>query len=292
MKRKISLHLCFTLLFLSFLSLQLSGQKQLLRKINTQAIDTSCPGSGNFVVSSMKGKEMIRHFKNTYVGRRPPVYPLSEYAWIDTLVILGMANLLIDFPIIDGFRFYFGAELQPDPRTFPGSAHQNKVAVIIVPTVPAGEKHKDTWNLSVSARIPYESSNVYINMKETEAKPLIAQFSRLYRLETIVNGNLTILNDSLSTSVWLSECLIGHIKTYIEDNKSDGLKIYPAAYSEISPKHPGQIYDNQSTFLLVPTNYTYAGREDDWNVSKNLKNTYQKLGAYNHGSLCPNACEP
>jgi hypothetical protein len=71
---------------------------------------------------------------------------------------------------------------------------------------------------------------------------------------------------------------------------SGGIRIYPAAYSKREPQVPGQKYDNQSTFIILPTKYTQNGQVDDWGVYPFFKDKIMNLEAFNHGELCPTKC--
>ena len=127
-------------------------------------------------------------------------------------------------------------------------------------------------------------------MSRTNATLLTEKFFNVYRQEGIPGDYNSAAVKNLSRSVWFCRNLINSVKDYMKANSSDGLRIYPAAYSAMSSRRPSQDYPDQSTFVLVPTKRIFVGREDDWSVSKRLMLTKEKLNAYNHGSLCPNRC--
>lgn len=290
---------CFLLVVLTALSFftlpnQIYSQSRdgsVKRVFDKTQVD-SCPGAGNFFVDPATAQKMISDFIKIYVRKNPaaPIYALNQLGWVDSNVVYAMANLLALNSTIDGFRVYFCAALTPDPASFPNQIYQNKVSLIMVPTIPVGGNHQDAWGTDIPLTIPYEISNVYINMKEADATLLTEKFFTVYRRERDIRDYNSALIKNLSRSVWFCRDLIDNVKDYMKKYNSDGLRIYPAAYSEMSSNRPSQMYPDQSTFVLVPTKFIVVGREDDWSVSKNLKLNKEDFNAYNHGELCPNSC--
>jgi len=76
----------------------------------------------------------------------------------------------------------------------------------------------------------------------------------------------------------------------------DGIRIYSAAYElKVQLERPSQVYNKQSTVLLVATSSNSAapgGHKDEWKALDKFLAAHNIVitVAYNHGDLCPNNC--
>lgn len=258
-----------------------------------------CSGTGNFFISSVVAQKMKNDFCKIYriddAGKE--IEPLLDSVWIDSCIIVSLANFLDTSAKHDGVRIYNGAYEKLDATAHPGQKYPNESTVILVPTIPRikpapkQSSHQDDYtkfNMPASCNAT-EFKNY--NLNETEVRSLKLQFQKLYRLETNEN-DIDSKRDSLSRSVWIDECVIIKLAQFLKDPKNnlDGVRIYSAAYNAFSPDvYRSQKKQNQSTLLMVVTS---KGHNTDWDfLDAKFKNDDKyNIGAYNHGELCPQVC--
>ena len=106
--------------------------------------------------------------------------------------------------------------------------------------------------------------------------------------------------ENFSQAIWVDACVVSIIaKLLLLPNAHlDGVNINLAAYSVLDPvKRPSQIYPDQSTVILVPTNLKGGKHENNWNIvdclSQYIKSKFHGVappGGFNHGELCPQNC--
>jgi hypothetical protein len=259
------------------------SSEQVNSSINEE-VAAVCPGARNFIIDSSKAKGMLKRFDTIYVRKHSssPITILGQAGWIDSTVFQSIAELLSSDTTYDGLIIAFGAYDVPFFR--------KKMSMVLIPTSKEGTSHKLIFESVL--RQPRSSSrlNVDINLSRAKFHKRAKKFFTRYRHQTNVDGPDSSGIDSLSRSVWLSSCSIGHINDYMKYAHSGGIRIYPAAYSKREPQVPGQKYDNQSTFIILPTKYTQNEQVDDWGVYPFFKDKTRGLAAFNHGELCPTKC--
>ncbi len=246
-----------------------------------------CSGMPNFYIDSVEGRQMIDSFANIYRKENTPkpVNALSKEVWIEACVINAYSKFLDSATDFDGVRIYMGANLVPGAE-FPGQAKKHKAFFIMVPTKPSATNHEDIWG-DVLKKV-CNSSYKHFNLPQGVANLLIKKYGKEYREESNPGDRNTAKIKSLSVSVWLSKCVFKEMARVLSigTNQLDGVRLYAGAYDKMdNAKHPGQLYQFQSTILLVPT----SKHKDNWTILKRDKSN-EKFYAYNHGTLCPDIC--
>lgn len=248
-------------------------------------------GTGNLIIKEEDAKRMIAHFQGNYqTGGMKSVY------WIEKCGIESLHNFLLQNSNYDGVWVTFGSEDNEPHNT----------TIFFVPTIPSTvDNHTAQWASVPSIPLP-TACNASVFFSDNPGTK-VSNFRSRYRME----GTATEKR-GLSKKVWVDKCVIHALDTIIKAYSStstplDGINIYSASYDVSLPvqSRPIGYRDiNPSTIILVPT-YRCPNVDCEnchfpaWDVNNYLYNKYiamhgmaAGLPAYNHGELCPNACNP
>jgi hypothetical protein len=269
-----------------------------INDLSATAICDSAGGAGNFLVSKTLGDSMINHFDTIYRLQDDHITKVRAFDssyWIDACTVAAIAKFLKDSNRHDGIRIYFGCSLTADP-VYGSNQYKKKTTLFIFPTKkraatsPDMSEHgNELIQIPVSGCTPGSS---YLKAPGN-ANPEIDAFNITYRKSS---GPVKFQKDSLSQAVWIDSCVIYFIDNLLKNNSSivDGINIRTAAYFENFAKPiKGRWKKNQSTIIIVPSSLREGKHEDNWDIITALKTKKKKqlAGAFNHGELCPKACD-
>ncbi len=238
-------------------------------------------GSGNFLINPVEAQDMVRNFDRIYrmTGTPSPKPNLQTDYWVDSCIIFALDNFFRDSTRFDGAWILFGAD--PD---------QKKTTIFIVPTSGiASGFHEAVWDTNIPGTT---CAAVDYFLTKNAARPKADQFRQYYRQEN------AILKDSLSRKVWVHQCVFRSLAAILRrysggTDPLNGISILSAAYRAKNPSVSSQVYNNQSTIVIVTTRKVDApgSHTPAWDVSSKYYTLSKKTKAvYNHGELCPNAC--
>jgi hypothetical protein len=241
-------------------------------------------GSGNFIIDPQLAQDMIKDFDTKYkmTGTPVPKPNLLPNYWVDKCIVFALDKFFIDSTRFDGAWVIFGADEE-----------STKTTVFIVPTIPNAlpRFHDNVWDVIIPGT-NCTSSNYFLTRQFAE--PKILKFRAFYRED----GTATP-KDSLSKKVWVNECVFKSLAAIIKNSATtpdplDGISIESAAYPSKTPTVSSQVYDNQSTIVIVTTRKgdvegTHTPAWDITNIYYHYLVVKRSL-VYNHGELCPNAC--
>ncbi len=216
---------------------------------------------------------MKQHFDDIYKKNQKT---LGDPVWIDAQVINDLNEYLFAHNELSGVRFCFGATSSPQ-----------KSMIFLTPTIgntPPRDEYRQDIKMNNPAFMNY-------NFTKDEGDRFHESFDNFYRHS---NSEDSV---PLSTKVWFDKCVINYLSSLIkiEGLYLDGIRVYFAAYFKAN-EAKGQIDPNQSTVVIVPTEYDSISKEhiDNFEVMDTVANYYSKAilksGALNHGQLCPNEC--
>jgi hypothetical protein len=249
-------------------------------------ITINCTGITNLLITNDSAFAMMARYDSIYRKSKTakPIVYLSNSEWIDAMIINSYANFFESNAgkAFDGVRFVNAA-----------TNNTNKSRLLMVPTRPNianPKKRDDIWGKNL---VPLETGDPteYLDFETSEsvATDIKNNFYQLYR----TGRGLPRDKDPLSESIWLSRCVFIYLRDEIKKpgNQIDGIRIYMGAYGKMMGTVPGQIHENQSSILLVPTTSGGAKVHNDrWDLLR-PKDKIKGVDALNHGELCPQKCE-
>ncbi len=273
--------------------------------INADSIWENCNESlGSIVIKRSVAESLMKHFDTVYrgFGSAKPNLALVDSFWVDSVVVVSMADVLVRYPDYDGIRVHFGTQ---------GDAKKT-ATIILCPTSPrvsssSNKGHEDKWSQEIM--IPAGANPSFKNFIHSDAAnprnsvdfrilgPMGTSFEKEYRQKPASGGMAN--RDSLSKAVWFNRCAILILSEFLKTpaNRLNGISIYAGAYKDSSTNtNHTQAYLNQSTFIIVPTTFIPGGHTDNWKIIPNsfMKNGKFKImfddNGFNHGELCPNSC--
>jgi hypothetical protein len=244
---------------------------------------------------------MIYHFDTIY--KRDDSHTdarafLNSY-WIDSCTVSAIADFLRTSGQHDGIRIYFGCALQNDPA-YGTDQYKKKSTLFIFPTIkrtstsPEVSEHGDNLiPIPIPTTCLFRSE--YIKPAGS-ATAEIGEFSKVYCKST---NPVAKQKDSLSKAIWIDSCVIYFIQKTLRKNSAtvDGINIRTAAYFDnFTTTIKGRFKPNQSTIIIVPSSPGATGSHtDNWQITEDIFNVTKRIkkikGAFNHGELCPKACE-
>ena len=258
------------------------------------ALVLKCENVGNMIIDSTTAYKMKNHFNSLFrmSATANPKNALLDSFWIDGTVISQLGAFLDTSQKIDGVRIIMAANESPDGTRYPGQQYQHESKLIFLLTSfrkgPGGNGHNPEWSVNFPFNSTVQPTFTNFNMPFQSAINAIKKFGGTYREETIPGSTSTAILDSLSASVWIDKCVFTTLAKLINtvSKTLDGVNIYLGAYDKKDTiLHKGQLYPNQTTVILVPTN----NHTSDWHA---VEKTYKILSGYgyNHGELCPTSC--
>lgn len=254
------------------------SQSTWIKKTNDVTADSSCL----YIVNKATSDSMINHFKAIYslTGKPNEVSGLSTESWIDKCVFISLYDYISKYPeTYDGIRISWADPYRSD--------------LIIVPTTPVSQStatFKHTNRPDVNIPDLCKPASRTINNKPGIYANRINDFGENFREEKRRGDRFSAKKDSLSVSIWFDYCVLKEIVKELKkpQNQLDGMMAFAAAYlkKDQYSNSRGQLYDNQSTIILVPTKRTEGGHEPNWNIFNK-----QPAAGINHGQLCPQICD-
>ncbi len=249
------------------------------------AFDDVCNAAGiaNVAIRRTLADSMMKHFKDIFIKPSEKINIVKDSFWVEACTIKAVAEYMDTAKDITGLRIVFAAEKVNS---------QNVMKIFFVTTqqyVADKNRKDDKWDNSIPN---LESCNDYKKYfsKFRDAVEQIKLFDSAFRENKVPTSSYAI-KDSLSKKVWIDECVIKALAKFMKAAPTvDGINIKLGAYfSKDTSFHNNQMYNNQSSVILVPT----TKKLDDWTiVEKIYKRVMNKRfdQALNHGSLCPQDC--
>lgn len=242
-----------------------------------KAADTSCL----YIVNKKTSESMIDLFKSRYsfTGTANEVSGLKTEYWIEKCVFISLYNFIsTNGDSYDGIRISWVDPYSSD--------------LVIVPTSPISSPtntFKHANRPDVTFRDICKPASRIINNKPSIFTNRTNDFGENFRLEKKRGDRSTASIDSLSAAVWFDKCVLRDIVRELSDptKNLDGMTAFAAAYlkKDADSDARGQLYDNQSTIILVPTKNSETGHEPQWEIFDK-----HAAGGLNHGQLCPQIC--
>lgn len=255
-----------------------------IKNINRDA-SLDCSHAGNLLIKPEVADKMIKLFRKHY---KETLKYLSDSVWIDSCVISGFAKYFETNSNFDGTRVYSGVS---------GGSSTN--TIMLVATIPGDgstpkKRHIDdlSANILLSSRdCNKEFKNFNLDSHTFDA--MKKKFGKDFRKED--SGNKI---DSLSISVWVNNCVFKILSELFRTHPDvyDGATVYFAAYDKRDTStRRGQLYQYQSTIIIVPTKPDGRRHTPDWEIltSGSFYQKYFKgepFDGFNHGELCPDVC--